>query len=94
MAPVVWCDLPSSSNGAFKLSVEMCQNLVSAGTSKKKNKITFLLLMFFQQNKFDKYLNHLEMRAWQVPAMSNGTFAVSYVGIQSAERPFVAAFNK
>lgn len=33
IAPVVECDLPSSSNSTFKPSVEMCQNLVSIGTS-------------------------------------------------------------
>lgn len=32
VAPVE-CDLPSSSNSTFKPSVEMCQNLVSVGTS-------------------------------------------------------------
>ncbi len=37
--------------------------------------------MFLQQNKFDKYLNHLEMRPWQGPGKCNGTFAVSYVRI-------------
>lgn len=50
--------------------------------------------MFFQQNKFDKYLNHLEMRPRQVPVKSNGTFAVSYYRFQSSEnRPFVVTFN-
>lgn len=95
MAPVVECDLPSSSNATFKLSVEMCQNLVSVGTWEGE-KITFLSLMFFHsQNKFDKYLNHLEMKPRQVPVESNGTFAMSYVRIQSGgKRPFVVTFNK
>lgn len=71
----------------------MCQNLVSVGIGGEK--IIFLVLMFFQQNKFDKYLNHLEMKPRQVPVKSNGTFAMSYVRIQRGEkRPFVVTFNK
>lgn len=54
----LWCSV--IYRRAFKLSVEMCQNLVSVGTSGKK--ILFLSLVFFQQNKFGKYLNNLEMR--------------------------------
>lgn len=55
----------------------MCQNLVSVGIS--GGKIILVLLMFFQQNKFDKYLNHLEMGPRQVPVESNGVFAVSWI---------------
>lgn len=53
----------------------MCQNLVSVGILGEK--IILLLLMFFQQTKFDKYLNHLEMSPRQVPVKFNGTFAMS-----------------
>lgn len=53
IAPVVECDLLSSSNSTFKPSVEMCQNLVSAGTSEgeggKKNHIPLTDVFFFQQ---------------------------------------------
>lgn len=47
VAPVE-CDLPSSSNSTFKPSVEMCQNLVSVGTSVGwKEKIHVLLTDVF-----------------------------------------------
>lgn len=63
---------------AFKLSGEMCQKLVSAGARGIK---IYPSYMFFQQNKFDDYLNDFEMRAWQVPGNGNGAF----VTIQSRE---------
>ena len=74
----LWCGVIYCC--ALKLSVEMCQNAVPVGTTiekktkNKKNKIT-TSLMFFPSNKCDKYLCHLEMRAWQVPKY-NGTLAV------------------
>lgn len=86
----LWCSVIYRC--AFKLSVEMCQNFVPVGTTRKK-KIT-LSLMFFHQNKFDKYLNCLEMRPWQVPMKCNGTFFFVLEFNVGKKTPFVVTSNE
>lgn len=83
----LWCGVIYRC--AFKPGVEMCQNLVSVGTSgskkkkKKKRRSHPLANVFLAKKKIDKYLNRLEMRPWQVSGKCNGTFAGSHVRIQS-----------
>lgn len=68
MAPVVWCDFSPWSQTE-------CGNVSKFGLCgdprARKKKLT-LSPVFFQQQNFDKYLNHPEMRPLQVPVKLNG----------------------